>query len=115
MFLFFKKESLPSYPIASRHGTCPPPPADRCQAAEACQQAIRIQPSLHSAWFKYGVVNFQLENFLMALECVRAARALRDSEALESRQHRLELKCARAVRQPALKLAGSPKVMRAAR
>jgi tetratricopeptide (TPR) repeat protein len=38
------------------------------EAAEACQQAIRIQPALRSAWFKYGVVNFQLDNMFMAME-----------------------------------------------
>jgi len=43
-------------------------------------------------------------NFPMALECARAARALEDSEALELRQRRLEAKCARTTRQPALKL-----------
>jgi tetratricopeptide (TPR) repeat protein len=37
-------------------------------AAEACQQAIRFQPALHSAWFKYGVINFQLDNLVMAME-----------------------------------------------
>jgi uncharacterized protein YprB with RNaseH-like and TPR domain len=44
------------------------------------------------------------KNFPMALECARAARDLEDSEALEQRQRRLEGKCARATRQPALKL-----------
>jgi len=38
------------------------------EAAEACQAAIRIQPSLHSAWFKFGVVNFQMDNFIVAQE-----------------------------------------------
>lgn len=38
------------------------------EAAEACQQAIRFQPALHAAWFKYGVINFQLDNLIMALE-----------------------------------------------
>ncbi len=38
------------------------------EAAEACQQAVRINPALYSAWFKYGVVNFQLGNMVMAIE-----------------------------------------------
>jgi tetratricopeptide (TPR) repeat protein len=38
------------------------------EAADACQQAIRIQPALHSAWFKFGVVNFQLDDLMIALE-----------------------------------------------
>jgi uncharacterized protein YprB with RNaseH-like and TPR domain len=46
------------------------------------------------------------KNFTMALECARAARLLDDSEALASRQRRLEAKCARTARQPALKLSG---------
>jgi tetratricopeptide (TPR) repeat protein len=37
-------------------------------AAAACKEAIRHQPALHSAWFKYGVVNFQLDNMVMAME-----------------------------------------------
>ncbi len=37
-------------------------------AAAACKQAIHYQPALHSAWFKYGVVNFQLDNMVMAME-----------------------------------------------
>ena len=44
------------------------------------------------------------KNFAMALECVRAAREMEDSEARAGRQLRLEAKCARATRQPALKL-----------
>ena len=37
-------------------------------------------------------------NHRMALECTRAARAIADSEALASRQHRLEAKCAKVSR-----------------
>ena len=42
-------------------------------------------------------------NYSMAMECTRAARKLADSEALRSRQDRLEAKCAKS-RQPKLKL-----------
>ncbi len=45
------------------------------------------------------------KNFPLALECVRAARLLEDSEALAVRQRRLEGKCARKARQPVLRLA----------
>ena len=38
------------------------------EAAEACQQAIHFQPALHSAWFKFGVINFQLDNLVVATE-----------------------------------------------
>jgi tetratricopeptide (TPR) repeat protein len=38
------------------------------EAAEACQQAIRLQPALHSAWFKLGVIKFQEENYVAATE-----------------------------------------------
>lgn len=38
------------------------------EAGEACQQAIRIQPALHGAWFKFGVINFQLDNLVVARE-----------------------------------------------
>ncbi len=38
------------------------------EAADACQKAIHIQPALHSAWFKFGVVNFQMENLFVANE-----------------------------------------------
>jgi uncharacterized protein YprB with RNaseH-like and TPR domain len=41
-------------------------------------------------------------NYRMALECTRAARGVEDSEPLASRQRRLEIKCARATRQPVL-------------
>ncbi|MES1258561.1 MAG: ribonuclease H-like domain-containing protein [Acidobacteriota bacterium] len=44
-------------------------------------------------------------NFSMAIECVRAARCLEDSEALASRQSRLEKKSAPLMRQPRLGLA----------
>ena len=40
----------------------------------------------------------------MALECVRAARWMEDTEALALRQVRLEKKCAAASRQPKLRL-----------
>jgi uncharacterized protein len=43
------------------------------------------------------------KNFHMALECVRAARALEDSEPRTNRQRRLEIRCAAAARQPGLK------------
>ena len=42
------------------------------------------------------------KNFPMALECVRAARELEDTEARTSRQRRLEAKCSTATRQPKL-------------
>jgi len=48
------------------------------------------------------------KNFLMALECVRAARALEDSESRANRQRRLELKCATATRQRKLKARPKP-------
>jgi tetratricopeptide (TPR) repeat protein len=38
------------------------------EAAEVCQQAIRVQPNLHSAWFKLGVIKFQQEQFVAAME-----------------------------------------------
>jgi tetratricopeptide (TPR) repeat protein len=38
------------------------------EAAEVCQQAIRLQPNLHSAWFKLGVIKFQQEQFVPAME-----------------------------------------------
>jgi len=41
-------------------------------------------------------------NFRMALECVRAARSLEDSEPLAARQHRLETKCGKAARKTQL-------------
>jgi uncharacterized protein YprB with RNaseH-like and TPR domain len=44
-------------------------------------------------------------NFPMAIECVRAARCVEDSEALASRQLRLEKKGAAGTRQPRLRLA----------
>ena len=40
------------------------------EAAEACQQAIKSQPDLHSAWFKLGVVNFQQDNLTAAQEAL---------------------------------------------
>jgi uncharacterized protein YprB with RNaseH-like and TPR domain len=46
-------------------------------------------------------------NFVMALECVRAARQGADSAALGVRQQRLEKKCAGVAKQPKLKLARS--------
>lgn len=45
------------------------------------------------------------KNYPMALECVRAARALEDSEARTARQRRLETKCLAAGRQTRLKAA----------
>ena len=48
-------------------------------------------------------------NFTMAIECVRAARCLEDSDSLASRQRRLEKKGAAGTRQPRLRLnAGQP-------
>jgi tetratricopeptide (TPR) repeat protein len=44
------------------------------------------------------------KNYAMALECVRAARAAEDSDALVSRQQRLERRNAAAVRQPRLSM-----------
>jgi tetratricopeptide (TPR) repeat protein len=38
------------------------------EAAEVCQRAIRLQPNLHSAWFKLGVIKFQQEQFVPAME-----------------------------------------------
>ena len=43
------------------------------EAADACKQAVRINPQLLSAWFKYGVVNFQLDNMVMAIEAFQMA------------------------------------------
>ena len=43
------------------------------EAASACQQAVRINPAMFSAWFKYGVVNFQLDNMVMATEAFNMA------------------------------------------
>lgn len=42
-------------------------------------------------------------NFRMALECARAARCEEDSKALEARQRRLEIRCARVSRQTTLR------------
>jgi uncharacterized protein YprB with RNaseH-like and TPR domain len=47
-------------------------------------------------------------NFVMAIECVRAARCLEDSEGLASRQIRLEKKGAARNRQPRLRLNAGP-------
>jgi tetratricopeptide (TPR) repeat protein len=44
------------------------------------------------------------KNYAMALECVRAARAFEDSDALASRQQRLERRNAAAIRQPRLSM-----------
>jgi len=44
------------------------------------------------------------KNYAMALECVRAARAAEDSDALAARQQRLERRNAAAVRQPRLSI-----------
>ena len=46
------------------------------------------------------------KNIPMALECVRAARDLEDSDALRSRELRLRVRAERVSRQPRLKLAG---------
>ena len=43
------------------------------------------------------------KNFSMALECVRAARGIEDSDARAARQRRLETKCAKINRQPKLR------------
>ncbi len=45
------------------------------EAADACRKAIKIQPALLSAWFKYGVVNFQLDNMVMAMEAFNVSGA----------------------------------------
>jgi len=42
-------------------------------------------------------------NYRMALECARAARSIEDSAALAARQTRLEVRCAKAARQPKLR------------
>jgi hypothetical protein len=42
------------------------------------------------------------KNYAMALECTRAAREVEDSESLESRQRRLEVRCLRETRQSKL-------------
>lgn len=47
------------------------------------------------------------KNHAMALECVRAARSIEDSESRASRQHRLETKCASVGRQRRLSAAKS--------
>jgi hypothetical protein len=44
------------------------------------------------------------KNYAMALECVRAARTAEDSDALASRQERLERRHAATVRQPRLSI-----------
>ncbi|MDP9170896.1 MAG: ribonuclease H-like domain-containing protein, partial [Acidobacteriota bacterium] len=44
-------------------------------------------------------------NFAMAMECVRAARCIEDSETLALRQQRLHKKCAALSKQPKLRLA----------
>jgi len=57
------------------------------------------------AWEELGKHYERRErNFAMALECVREARRLEDSEALKSRQQRLEARLAKATRQPRLNL-----------
>jgi tetratricopeptide (TPR) repeat protein len=69
------------------------------EAAEACQQAIHFQPALHSAWFKYGVVNFQLDNMFIAMEAFNMtgdnpdffAYVLYYSSMIEARRGELEL------------------------
>ncbi|HTA46478.1 MAG TPA: hypothetical protein VK789_28740, partial [Bryobacteraceae bacterium] len=45
------------------------------------------------------------KNYAMALECVRAARFIEDTESRASRQHRLETKCAARTRQRSLRAA----------
>jgi uncharacterized protein YprB with RNaseH-like and TPR domain len=55
------------------------------------------------------------KNFSMAMECVDAARRLEHSEALTLRLRRLELKCGRSTRQPALKLGSRMMAARSAR
>jgi tetratricopeptide (TPR) repeat protein len=69
------------------------------EAADACQQAIRIQPTLYSAWFKFGVVNFQLNNMFVATEAFNMTGENADffpyvlyySSMIESRRGDLEL------------------------
>lgn len=57
------------------------------------------------AWEDLGKYYERRErNFGMALECVREARRLEDSEALKSRQERLEARLAKTVRQRPLNL-----------
>jgi uncharacterized protein YprB with RNaseH-like and TPR domain len=48
------------------------------------------------------------KNFPMALECVRAARDLEDSDALRSRELRLRARAERLSRQPMLQLSSGP-------
>jgi uncharacterized protein len=64
------------------------------------------------AWEELGKHYERRErNFAMAIECVREARGLEDSETLRSRHQRLEARLAKTVRKPRLK----PKSRRAPR
>jgi tetratricopeptide (TPR) repeat protein len=59
----------PDYPRALDNLAATLSAMDRLQeAADVCQQAIRLQPNLHSAWFKLGVIKFQQEQFIPAME-----------------------------------------------
>ena len=62
-------ELKPDYPRALDNLAATLSAMDRLpEAAEVCQQAIRVQPNLHSAWFKLGVIKFQQEQFVPAME-----------------------------------------------
>jgi tetratricopeptide (TPR) repeat protein len=62
-------EIRPDYPRALDNLAATLSAMDRLQeAAEVCQQAIRLQPNLHSAWFKLGVIKFQQDQFVPAME-----------------------------------------------
>jgi tetratricopeptide (TPR) repeat protein len=62
-------EIRPDYPRALDNLAATLSAMDRLQeAAEVCQQAIRLQPNLHSAWFKLGVIKFQQDQFIPAME-----------------------------------------------
>lgn len=62
-------EIRPDYPRALDNLAATLSAVDRLQeAAEVCQQAIRLQPNLHSAWFKLGVIKFQQDQFVPAME-----------------------------------------------
>ena len=62
-------ELRPEYPRALDNLAATLSAMDRLpEAAEVCQQAIRLQPNLHSAWFKLGVIKFQQDQFVPAME-----------------------------------------------
>ena len=62
-------EIRPDYPRALDNLAATLSAMDRLpEAADVCQQAIRLQPNLHSAWFKLGVIKFQQDQFVPAME-----------------------------------------------